>query len=133
MAAAKSGAVKGRQMKKGIRGRIPVKRTINLVPVNEDKISLKLAIPGILLILVLAGLFSKFLVFDRLMAVSRAAARTARLQSELDDALAKVTSFGDVENTYAHYTLEGMTQEELSLVDRPNPQCFSETCAPPTR
>ena len=78
MAAAKSGAVKGRQMKKGIRGRIPVKRTINLVPVNEDKISLKLAIPGILLILVLAGLFSKFLVIDRLTAMSKAAARTAR-------------------------------------------------------
>ena len=120
MAAAKSGAVKGRQMKKGIRGRIPVKRTINLVPVNEDKISLKLAIPGILLILVLAGLFSKFLVIDRLTAMSKAAARTARLQSELDDALAQVTSFGDVENTYAHYTLDGMTKEELSLVDRPS-------------
>ena len=118
MAAAKSGTVKGRHIKKGIRGRIPVKRTINLVPVNEDKISWKLAVPGILLIVVLAGLFGKFLVADRLTAMSNAAARTARLQSELEDALALVSSYGDVEDTYAHYTFDGMTQEELGLVDR---------------
>ena len=116
MAAAKRAPA--RQGKKAIRGRMPTKRSINLVLVDENKISWKKAIPGIAIIVVLAVLFSKFLVADRLVAMSQAAGRAARLRSNLNSALELVNSFGDVEDKYAHYTYAGMTRDELSLVDR---------------
>ena len=103
---------------KKLHGRLPTKRTINLVLVEEGKVSALKAIPGILAIVVLAALFSKFLVMDRLNAVSQAQGRVDQLQSELDTSTALLEQFGDVEKTYAHYTLDGMTQQELDLVDR---------------
>lgn len=113
---AKGGKTGGRG--KGLHGRMPTKRSINLVLVDENKISIPKAILGIVLIVALAGVFSKFLVYDRLMAVSEASAKVDRLQTSLDEAMEKVKSFGDVESTYAHYTMEGMSQAELDLVDR---------------
>ena len=118
MAASKVRPTKAAGAKKSLRGRMPVKRSINMVLVDEDKINIWKAIPGILLILVLAALFSKYLVADRLLAMSQASARTTQLQKHLDEAMEAVESFGEVEDTYAHYTLAGMTSEELSLVDR---------------
>ena len=43
-----------------------------VVIVNENKINLLAALIGILVILVAAAAFSKFLVYDRIMEVSRA-------------------------------------------------------------
>ena len=97
---------------------MPNKRSINLVKVDENRISIPKAVLGILLIVALAGLFGKYLVYDRLMAVSEAQARVNRLQNTLDEAMTQMRAFGDVETTYAHYTLDGMTQAELDLVDR---------------
>ena len=118
MVATKSGRPRVHMGFPGARGKMPTKRSINLVLIDENKITLKKALPGILAILVLAALFSKFLVYDRLMEVSAAQARVTQLQTTLDDAMALVDTFGDVENTYAHYTLSGMTAAELGLVDR---------------
>lgn len=115
MATAKNKPAKG---KKGLRGRMPTKRSINLVLVDENKISIPKAILGIILIVALAAVFGKFLVYDRIMAVSRAEAKVVKLRDTLDDLTALKDSFGDVETTYAHYTIEGMTEAELSLVDR---------------
>ena len=118
MAANKKNPGKTKLGKKGIRGRMPVKRSINLVLVDENKIALTKAIPGIIIIIILASLFSKYMVADRLIAMSKASARTAKLQSDLNNALELSRSFGDIEHTYAHYTYTGMTNEELSMVDR---------------
>ena len=118
MAVANSRPARGTPGKKGIRGRMPVKRSINLVLVNENRISPVKAILGILAILVLAALFSKYMVADRLIAMSQAQSRVAQLQHNLDDALELVNSFGEVEQTYAHYTIADMTAAELGLVDR---------------
>jgi hypothetical protein len=49
---------KGSRLK---RGRMPVKTSINLVPVNENKINLGIAIPAILLIILLAAAFRKYM------------------------------------------------------------------------
>lgn len=103
---------------KAIRGRMPVKRSINLILINENKINPLKAILGILLIVVLAVLFSKYLVADRLIAMSTATSQTQRLRTNLDDAYKVVKSYGDVEQTYAHYTMADMTSTELGLVDR---------------
>lgn len=111
-------SAKGGKSPKGMRGRVPSKRSINLVLVDEDRISIPKAVLGIVLIVALAAAFSKFLVYDRLVAVSEAQAKVNRLQASLDEAVARMNAFGDVETTYAHYTMEGMTSAELSLVDR---------------
>ena len=101
-----------------LKGKMPTKRSINLVLVDENKINPLTAILGILLILVLAVVFSKFLVIDRLDAMSRAQGRVTQLQGDLDRAMDALDNIGDIGETYAHYTLEGMTAAELNQVDR---------------
>ena len=118
MAAAKSGPAKGAGGKKPIRGHLPTKRSINLVLVDENRINPLKAILGILLIVALAALFGKYMVADRLVAVSNANSRVARLNENLRDAQQEIKSYGDVEQSYAHYTYAGMTKAEMGLVDR---------------
>jgi hypothetical protein len=101
-----------------MKGKLPTKRSINLVLVDENKINPLTAILGVLLIIVLAGAFSKFLVIDRLNAMSQAQGRVTSLQRDLDNAMDALDNIGDVGETYAHYTLEGMTAAELNQVDR---------------
>lgn len=104
--------------KKAIRGRMPSKKTINLVLREESSINPVQAILGILIIVVLAGLFSKYLVADRLLAMNASAGKVTQLQNDLEKAKSALGGFGDIETTYAHYTMAGMTQAEQSLVDR---------------
>lgn len=115
MAAKKIKPAKGKGV---LKGKLPTKRSINLVLVDENKINPLTAILGILLIVVLAGVFSKFLVIDRLDAMSQAQGRVTRLQGDLDSAMDALDNIGDIGETYAHYTLEGMTAAELNQVDR---------------
>ena len=103
---------------KKLRGRMPTKRTINLVLTDEKKIRWSTAVLAIILILLLAVLFSKYLVIDRLNSVYQAQARVDALQDQLDDARALLEEYGDIGNTYAHYTYDGMTAQELGRVDR---------------
>ena len=117
MAAKKNKPVKANAKGK-LRGKMPTKRSINLVLVNENKINPLFAFVGIVLIVALAAAFSKFLVIDRLAAMDRAQGKAKRIQSELDSTLDALENIGDVSDTYAHYTLEGMTAAELGLVDR---------------
>ncbi len=118
MAAAKGKPLLGARPKKGIGGRMPTKRSINLVVVDENKINPVKAALGIILIVALAVAFSKFLVYDRLVEVSQAQARVSQLQDQLDDTLDAVQDYGEVETVYAHYTYDGMTAAEMALVDR---------------
>ena len=118
--------------KKAIRGRMPSKQTINLILIDENKINPLHAILGVLLIVVLAGLFSKYLVADRLIAMNASAGRASQLKADLDKAMAAIDTFGDVETTYAHYTMAGMTQAELSLVDRARVLALVEKTLPET-
>ena len=115
MAAKKIKPAKGKGV---LKGKLPTKRSINLVLVDENKINPLTAILGILLIVVLAGVFSKFLVIDRLDAMAQAQGRVTRLQGDLDSAMDALDNIGDIGETYAHYTLEGMTAAELNQVDR---------------
>ena len=118
MAALLKKSAKGGKPGKGVHGRLPTKRSINLVLVDEKKINIPMTVLSIVLIVGLAFLFGKYLVADRLMAVSQAEAKVERLQADLDATMELLNGFGDVETTYAHYTMEGMNQAELDLVDR---------------
>lgn len=116
--AAKIGSAKGKRATKVPRGRLPVKRTINLVLLNENRISLAKAIPLILLIVLASVAFGKYLVYDRINDSMRAESRVNQLRSDLEEATELSRSFGEVESVYAHYTIEGMTSDELQQVDR---------------
>lgn len=106
----KKGNVKRRQM--------PTKRSINLAVLSEKKTHFGLLIPGILLILVVAAAFSKFLVIDRLAEVAAAQAEVVRLQTKIDQGYEELAGFDDLADLYAHYTYSGFTQEELNRSDR---------------
>lgn len=100
------------------RGQIPSKRTINLAGIGEKPVRMSLAIPGIILVLIAAALFSKFLVIDRLNEVSAAERVVYDLQSELDAGYKELAGFDDLSILYAHYTYSGFTNEELNRTDR---------------
>jgi len=100
------------------RGHLPTKRSINLAGVGEKSINLKIAIPAIILIVAAAALLSKFAVVDRLIAQSEAEHEVAVLQSQVDAGYARIDSFGELVETYAHYTYSGMTREEVERTDR---------------
>jgi hypothetical protein len=102
----------------GKRGKLPVKRSINLAMTDEKPVNLKVGVPAFILILVAAFAFGKFAVADRLLEVSRAEAEVAALRSELNAAYDRLNSFGELTEIYAHYTYSGMTQEEISRADR---------------
>ena len=97
---------------------MPTKRSINLVLIDEKKIKPMRAIPAILLVIVLAAVFSKFMVMDRLIAMSNASGRVTSIQSSLTQATQALKQYEGVEDAYAHMTYKDMTQEELSRVDR---------------
>lgn len=118
MAAAKGKPLGGARQKKTIGGKLPTKRSINLVLVDENKINPLKAVLGIILIVALAAAFSKFLVYDRLVEASQAQSRVNELQGILDTTLASIKQYGEVETVYAHFTLDGMTAAETGLVDR---------------
>ncbi len=118
MAAAKNRSARDRKPQGKYRGRLPSKNSINLVLNDDRKLDWRKALPAILLILLLAAAFGKFMVLDRLNAVDKAAARVSELRDRLDDTQDKIEEIGEIEDTYAHYTIEGMTQAELGLVDR---------------
>ena len=118
MAAAKGKPLGGARQKKTIGGKLPTKRSINLMLVDENKINPLKAVLGIILIVALAAAFSKFLVYDRLVEASQAQSRVNELQGILDTTLASIKQYGEVETEYAHYTVDDMTAAETGLVDR---------------
>ena len=104
--------------KESLHGRMPTKQSINLAKVDEKKSSIGIAIPAIILIVILAAVFSKFFVYDRLAEMDAARAEVMRLRSQVDMYNDALKEYSDVEETYAHYTMDNMTPDELALVDR---------------
>lgn len=104
--------------KKAFRGRLPSKRSINLILVNDKKISVLKAIPAVLLVLALAAAFSKFLVMDRLNAIYSSSSEVSRLRTNLVEARKLLKEYDGIEDDYAHLTYADMTSEEMGRVDR---------------
>ena len=101
-----------------IRGKLPVKKSINLALVGQKKTRVSTAILAIILILLVAAAFSKYFVMDRLAEVEREQRKVRDLRNELSAANAKLDSFGELNETYAHYTFSDMTAEEMRRVAR---------------
>lgn len=116
MAAVANTETKGKQAR--VRGKLPDKRSINMAVVGQKKTRLSTALLAVILILVVAAAISKFAVMDRLEQVDQAESRVRSLRSELSAANAKLDSFGELQEKYAHYTLADFTSEELKRVER---------------
>lgn len=100
------------------RGHMPVKRTINLATVGEKNVNLAAAIPAIILVAVLASLFSKYAITDRFREVAEMQREVSRIQRQIDEVNATIDSMGTLAERYAHYTYTGLTREELTATDR---------------
>ena len=66
----------------------------------------------------LTVVIGKFFVFDRITATVRESARLNSLEEQVDEANSKINELQSIDDVYAHYTVSGMTEEELSRVDR---------------
>ena len=107
-------------MMSAAKGRIklPVKRSINLAGAGEKPMNMKLGVPLIILILAVAALFAKFGVVDQIKALYSAQNEVNVVKMQLAECYDKLDRFEELEEKYAHYTYSGMTQDELSQVDR---------------
>ena len=80
------------------------KKQINLALAGQQKKHYFVAIPAIGAIVVAAGVIGKVAVADRLVKMSEAQSAASELQKQVDDITAYIDSFGDLQETYAHYT-----------------------------
>ena len=97
---------------------MPAKKSINMAVVGQKKTRISTAILAVILILIAAAAIGKFLVMDRLNEVEREEQKVRDLRNELSLANAKLDSFGELKETYAHYTFADMTGEEMRRVER---------------
>ena len=95
------------------------KKQINLALAGQKKKHYFVAIPAIGAIIVAAGVIGKVAVADRLVKMSEAQSAASELQTQVDDITAYIDSFGDLQETYAHYTYQGLNADELSYLNRP--------------
>lgn len=95
------------------------KKQINLALAGQKKKHYFVAIPAIGAIVVAAGVIGKVAVADRLVKMSEAQSAASELQKQVDDITAYIDSFGDLQETYAHYTYQGLNADELSYLNRP--------------
>ena len=95
------------------------KKQINLALAGQKKKHSFVAIPAIGAIVVAAGVIGKVAVADRLVKMSEAQSAASELQKQVDDITAYIDSFGDLQETYAHYTYQGLNADELSYLNRP--------------
>lgn len=95
------------------------RKQINLALAGVKKNHYLAAIPASAAIIAMAGVLGKVAVADRLVTVSFQQSISSDLQKQVDDITAYIDSFGDLQETYAHYTYQGLTPDELSYANRP--------------
>lgn len=100
------------------RGHMPVKRSINFATVGEHPLSLAVAVPAVIVVLIVAALISKFAVVDRFAEVSRLHRENRQIQQQIDGGRAEIDSYAPMIQEYAHYTYEHLTDEERGRADR---------------
>lgn len=95
------------------------KKQINLALAGQKKKHYFVAIPAIGAIVAAAGFLGKVAVADRLVEMSVQQSLASDLQKQVDDVTDYIAGFGDLQQTYAHYTYQGLSVDELSYINRP--------------
>lgn len=96
----------------------PSKVTLNLAMKEKSQFAPGKLIPLLLLLVILAGLFSKFAVADRLVKVDRAQAELSALQQRKADLEAATAGYKELSEKYARYSIGWMTEDEQAAVTR---------------
>lgn len=96
----------------------PSKVTMNLAIKEKSQFAPGKLIPLLLLLVILAGLFSKFAVADRLVKVDRAQAELSVLQQRKADLETATSGYEELSEKYARYSIGWMTEDEQAAVTR---------------
>ena len=96
----------------------PSKVTMNLAMKEKSQFAPGKLIPLLLLLFVLAGLFSKFAVADRLAKVDRAQAELNTLQQLKANLETAAEGYEELSEKYARYSIGWMTEDEQAAVTR---------------
>ena len=91
---------------------------LNVVIKEKSQLPLGKTIAGVVLVLAAAAAFSKFLVYDRFMEVSRIEAQANAVQKEHDGYMEYLTDYDEIAAEYAKYSSGWMTDQEKARVDR---------------
>ena len=100
------------------KGKLPVKRVIDLAEVGQKKFDTGKAVIGIAIIIAVAAVFSIFGVAGRYAKLFAAQAAAADTERRLNAAYDTLAGYEVTKEEYAHYTFENMTEEELDQVER---------------
>ena len=100
-------------------GRLPVKRSINMIAAAGKPVSWKKVFVMVIFIASLATVAGKFAVADRLTALYAVQQEVLSLQRQLDEGNEQIAACQAerVEERYAHYSWNGFETAELALPD----------------
>lgn len=91
---------------------------MNLAMKEKSQFAPGKLIPLLLLLVILAGLFSKFAVADRLVKVDRAQSELSVLQQRKADLETATSGYEELSEKYARYSIGWMTEDEQAAVTR---------------
>ncbi len=100
---------------KGKKQTAPVKRTLNLAFKEKSTIDWRKAVVGVLVVLILAGVFAKFAVMDRFDKLEKAEADLAAMKAHLDETREAYADYDAVREQYNRYNYTGY---DKTIVDR---------------
>lgn len=95
------------------------RKPLNLATAERKKKHYFAALCGTVLITAVAGLFGKSAVSDRLAEVELQKRIARELELQVLELEAYIENLEDFSDVYAHYTYQGLTEEELSYINRP--------------
>ena len=96
----------------------PSKVTLNLAMREKSQFAPAKLVPLLLILIVLAGLFGKFAVADRLAKVDRAQAELNALQQRKTELESVTAGYEELSREYARYATGWMTEDEQAAVSR---------------
>ncbi len=85
---------------------------------KRKKVNLKILIPAIILCLLIIGAVGKFVVYDQFAELAKEFRISNQLSNQLEAKNSIIRESGNLAVEYAHYTWDGMTDEEKSRVKR---------------
>lgn len=110
-------------MKKNV---YPSKTTLNLAMREKSPFRFSKLAPMLAVLLILAGVFGKFAVQDRLSRLDRAREEAAALRQRKAELEQTLETFPAVKAEYDRYATGWMTEEERALVPRERMLCLIE-------
>ncbi len=85
---------------------------------KKKKINFAVLIPSIVACLIILGLVGKFVVYDQFAQLNREVKQSKELYEKIEEQNKIITESGELVSEYAHYTWDGMTEEEKGRVKR---------------